>query len=53
MIDRKLARAGLLPLVEGRKIHEGKAHRFLDFVNILAGEKNRRPMRIDALDWLA
>ena len=52
-IDRKLARAGPPPLVEGRIIHERKAYRLFDFVDILAGEENRGTMRIDAGDGLA
>ena len=50
LIDGDLVLAGGTTLFQRRKIHERKEDGPLDFVDVAAGEKNDRPMRVDARD---
>ena len=52
-VDGKLGLAGEATLFQRGKIHEGKAHRALDLVNIVAREKDDGAMGVDALNRAA
>ncbi len=52
-IDRKLGVAGGLALVERRIVEEWEAHGALDLQHLIADEKNRCGVGIDALDRAA
>jgi hypothetical protein len=49
-VHRNLGLAGPPALLQGRKVHEGKAHRALDLVDVIAREEDGRAVGVDALD---